>query len=79
MAWSIRQKLDGVITDDPKLFLEVCGRAAATASRPSLGPRRAARELYTWAMYCFFTVLMSAIYFYRWGLPRKSVRKTLES
>lgn len=26
MEWSIRKGVDGVITDDPKLFLEVCGR-----------------------------------------------------
>lgn len=24
MRWSIRKKVDGVITDDPKKFLEVC-------------------------------------------------------
>ncbi|KAJ2893935.1 PLC-like phosphodiesterase [Zalerion maritima] len=27
MDWSINKKVDGVITDDPKLFLEVCKRA----------------------------------------------------
>lgn len=26
MEWSIRKEVDGVITDDPKLFLEVCER-----------------------------------------------------
>ncbi len=26
MEWSIRKGVDGVITDDPKLFLEVCQR-----------------------------------------------------
>ena len=26
MEWSIRKESDGVITDDPKLFLEVCKR-----------------------------------------------------
>lgn len=24
MKWSIRKEVDGVITDDPKLFLEIC-------------------------------------------------------
>jgi hypothetical protein len=26
MEWSIRKELDGVISDDPKLYLEVCDR-----------------------------------------------------
>ena len=26
MEWSIRKQVDGVITDDPKLFLDVCDR-----------------------------------------------------
>jgi len=26
MEWSIRKQADGVITDDPKLFLEACER-----------------------------------------------------
>jgi phosphatidylglycerol phospholipase C len=26
MEWSIKKDLDGVITDDPKLFLEICDR-----------------------------------------------------
>lgn len=26
MRWAVRNRLDGVITDDPKLFLEVCRR-----------------------------------------------------
>lgn len=26
MKWSIRKEVDGVITDDPKKFLEVCDR-----------------------------------------------------
>jgi len=32
MEWSIRKEVDGVITDDPKKFLEVCKRHEATAA-----------------------------------------------
>ena len=48
MEWSIRRGVDGVITDDPKLFLDVCRRwddeaaRAVPAGRPVLG--RTARE-----------------------------------
>ncbi|KAM7185395.1 glycerophosphoryl diester phosphodiesterase [Naviculisporaceae sp. PSN 640] len=33
MEWSIRKKVDGVITDDPKLFLEVCERFSLEGSQ----------------------------------------------
>ncbi|KAM7216287.1 glycerophosphoryl diester phosphodiesterase [Rhypophila decipiens] len=33
MEWSIRKKVDGVITDDPKLFLEVCERFSLPPSK----------------------------------------------
>ena len=35
MEWSIRKQVDGVITDDPKLFLEVCDRYAAAGLSPT--------------------------------------------
>ena len=45
MEWSIRHSVDGVITDDPKLFREVCdrweeeGREAASQGVPRPRPR----------------------------------------
>lgn len=37
MEWCIRRNLDGVVTDDPKLFLEVCGRWDAEREDEGLG------------------------------------------
>ena len=34
MEWCIRRKLDGVITDDPKLFLEVCKKHDESKAEP---------------------------------------------
>lgn len=39
MKWSVRKKVDGVITDDPKLFLDVCERLSLSpSSSPSSLP-----------------------------------------
>ncbi|KAK3685068.1 PLC-like phosphodiesterase [Podospora appendiculata] len=58
MEWSIRKQVDGVITDDPKLFLEVCDRWAARVESlvkrggSSRGGRTAVARLYAWAFAC---------------------------
>ncbi|KAK3327529.1 PLC-like phosphodiesterase [Cercophora scortea] len=55
MEWSIRKQVDGVITDDPKLFLEVCDRWVAARGgsvvRRGCGSkgRGAVTRLYAWA------------------------------
>ncbi|KAI1107056.1 PLC-like phosphodiesterase [Jackrogersella minutella] len=83
MEWSIRKELDGVITDDPKLFLEVCARATgkeveARARRsliPSIKPR-----LYDWGRRVRYVVLLTGImiiYFFKHGLPSTQVREIL--
>ncbi|RYP64500.1 hypothetical protein DL769_006638 [Monosporascus sp. CRB-8-3] len=39
MRWAVRRRLDGVITDDPKLFLDVCrGMVAATGGERGDNP-----------------------------------------
>lgn len=38
MEWSIRKGVDGVITDDPKLFLEVCDRLKGGSGSDEEGP-----------------------------------------
>ncbi|KAI0833189.1 PLC-like phosphodiesterase [Hypoxylon sp. FL0890] len=83
MEWSIRKELDGVITDDPKLFLEVCNRAAEKKAEgqprrpvvPSLRVIR--RDLYEWARYTLLITILMTVYFFRNGLPQIQVRKTL--
>ncbi|KAI1140467.1 PLC-like phosphodiesterase [Hypoxylon sp. FL0543] len=83
MEWSIRKELDGVITDDPKLFLEVCSRAtekeAEGKSRKSIvaSLRIIRRDLYDWVRYVLFIIVLMTIYFFRNGLPQIQVRKML--
>ncbi|KAI1092625.1 PLC-like phosphodiesterase [Rostrohypoxylon terebratum] len=84
MEWSIRKELDGVITDDPKLFLEVCNRVAGKEAegRPGrLVTRRswkaAAKNAFDWARYIPAILLVMSIYFVRHGFPHTQVRKAL--
>lgn len=39
MRWCVDKELDGVITDDPKLFLEVCKDAQEGKDRERIGIR----------------------------------------
>ncbi|KAL7622918.1 hypothetical protein AAE478_006597 [Parahypoxylon ruwenzoriense] len=92
MEWSVRAELDGVITDDPKLFLEVCRRMADKETRDGDRVRRRRRERLTlgsvakqtrrffeWALYYCSLVVVMLIFFFTRGLPRTQVRKVLES
>jgi phosphatidylglycerol phospholipase C len=93
MEWSIRKAVDGVITDDPKKFLDVCARhEAATGSgkgsvegaahRPTLeAKRRAVRrwaELYLDIIkFNVLTIIMTGVFIYHLGWPSTQVRKSL--
>ncbi|KAI2473199.1 PLC-like phosphodiesterase [Annulohypoxylon bovei var. microspora] len=83
MEWSIRKELDGVVTDDPKLFLEVCDRVAGKeaegqAKRSMLRSLKTnTRDLWDWVRYIPLMMLIMIIYFVRYGLPRTQVRKML--
>ncbi|KAI1081257.1 PLC-like phosphodiesterase [Whalleya microplaca] len=91
MEWCIRKELDGVITDDPKLFLEVCERvgkeeAEGGSSRLSRLRRkvsvqaavRGVKYASEMALFHFLLVIVIGIYLFRNGLPRSSIRKTLQ-
>lgn len=56
MEWSIRSEVDGVITDDPKRFLEVCNRFGGTAGTIPRTRRIRAARLYVGAL------LMQVVY-----------------
>ncbi|KAI1763940.1 PLC-like phosphodiesterase [Hypoxylon sp. FL1150] len=92
MRWAIRERLDGVITDDPKLFLDVCRRVAdeedatkegggdvVIASPVGTRARASAlpRRLFKWVRYLVLLTVVSVIYFVRWGLPSRQVPKVL--
>ena len=55
MRWCIRNQLDGVITDDPKVFLEEC-HAYGSAPKPD-------RELSIWTIIDVFRVHVMAFVF----------------
>jgi phosphatidylglycerol phospholipase C len=42
MEWSIRKQVDGVVTDDPQLFLDVCDRWKAARSGATKGKAQTA-------------------------------------
>ena len=63
MRWSINKEVDGVITDDPKRFLEVCkewedlGRRDVVLSWPRWG-----QVLWIYFMVCLFHVIFQLKY-----------------
>jgi phosphatidylglycerol phospholipase C len=72
MEWSIDNHVDGVITDDPKLFLEVCNRASdeGAKSRGDITPRRKRtlrrRLALAWeALYVQVTTVILTVFFWR--------------
>ncbi|KAI1211734.1 PLC-like phosphodiesterase [Annulohypoxylon truncatum] len=83
MEWSIEKELDGVITDDPKLFLEVCNRAVGKEAEGQVrrlvnrSLKITARDLWDWVRYIPFIIVIMIIYFVRNGLPQIQARKAL--
>ncbi|RYO83122.1 hypothetical protein DL766_004456 [Monosporascus sp. MC13-8B] len=76
MRWAVRRRLDGVITDDPKLFLEVCGRMVAEGGEGGDGPdgsgghdgakreaRGPLRKLARGAKFCAQVLLVEVLHF----------------
>lgn len=85
MEWSIRRGIDGVITDDPKLFLDICDRwpedpdhAAALAGRHSSLKKSTKNFLLV-----TIVVIVSSIFIFlntlMKGSPRSQVRRALRS
>lgn len=57
MEWCIRRNLDGVITDDPKLFLEVCKRHDESAPEQRIPLRHLLDAIRVWVFAIFFGFL----------------------
>ena len=58
MEWCIRRKLDGVVTDDPKLFREVCKRYDESTPEPRLSVVHILDALRVW----LFALIFGALY-----------------
>ena len=85
MEWSIEQDVDGVITDDPKLFLDVCDRykseteAAVVSRRISRRtPGKLARRWMQWAFLQVLLAIFTTLLFIKVGPPRRELRRALE-
>lgn len=68
MHWSIRKGVDGVITDDPKRFLEVCEQWKAGGGQRSTTPRQLLREVMVLSLMIVFTPL---VWYIRWKVNRR--------
>ncbi|KAI0134548.1 PLC-like phosphodiesterase [Xylariales sp. AK1849] len=82
MEWSIRKGLDGVITDDPKLFLEVCDRwsedpdaCRRSARKPVLEGAKHVAEIVGFQI---LAALFALVFLFIRGTPRRHVRKVLK-
>lgn len=63
MRWCIRKQLDGVITDDPKMFLDVCKNYAWNGQKEKF----TWREMYPILRVQFFTNLWALLFRLRYG------------
>jgi len=61
MYWSIRKGVDGVITDDPKRFLEVCEEWKAGGGQRSTTPGQFLREVFAQLMMIVFAPLLGVM------------------
>lgn len=93
MEWSVRKEVDGVITDDPKLFLDVCRRhddhdgsgggtdgdvtAAAAPKRKRTGLRRWIRLYGLVAVLQMLALAFVIVMRLRYGSDTKRVKKAL--
>lgn len=85
MEWSIKKDVDGVITDDPKLFLEVCDRwkgkprdKRITVTKQS-GLRRWVKLYANIALVQVLVTIFLTILMMRSGTPGSQMRKAMKA
>lgn len=88
MEWSIEHGVEGVITDDPQLFLDVCERykeapgepdAAVVSSRRASSRRKGlVRRCLNWVVIQIILVILNTMLFVKVGPPRRELRRALE-
>lgn len=74
MRWSIKKQLDGVITDDPKLFLEVCEEYDQSNPRAGLSVRSFLQVVKMWVMLLVAVPLMTR----KWRMDKLRVQQEAE-
>lgn len=75
MRWSIKNGLDGVITDDPKRFLEVCDQWEQGKRKIFIQPKDFLLVLWLNLMVALFGTLFQWKYPFRAGLAYKKARR----
>ncbi|TAQ84686.1 hypothetical protein B7494_g6991 [Chlorociboria aeruginascens] len=75
MKWSIQKEVDGVITDDPKLYLEVCDKYKGEKVRVPL--RSWATVIWMNVLAVFFSLLFR--YRYGFSVDMGKIQKSLEA
>lgn len=70
MLWSIRKQLDGVITNDPKKYLEVCDNYDESAPAPTLSVKSVVAVIWINSIAFLFGMLFS----YRHGFKIKTTK-----
>lgn len=78
MRWSIKKGVDGVVTDDPKKYLDVC------EEYDSANPKNVAFGIKDWMLIIWFNLLamlFSWLFRYRYGftIDKKKVREGYET
>ncbi|KAF2994114.1 hypothetical protein E8E14_000665 [Neopestalotiopsis sp. 37M] len=73
MALSIRNEVDGVVTDDPKRFLELCDQKA----RQKVQGTVTAKETMLWVIGNFLVLATEVVSWFMKGSPHSQVKKTL--
>lgn len=76
MALSIRNEIDGVITDDPKRFLELCDQKSPKAAQKAK-IAVTAKETMLWIVGNFLVLATEIVLWLMKGSPRSQVEKTL--
>lgn len=76
MARSLRNEVDGVITDDPKRFLELCARWEEEEVRERAG-KTTARTVVFWVVINIMAWVAEIVLRLRQGSPRARVEKAL--
>ncbi|KAK6222914.1 hypothetical protein LQW54_000725 [Pestalotiopsis sp. IQ-011] len=76
MALSIRNEIDGVITDDPKRFLELCDQKSPKAAQKAK-IAVTAKETMLWIVGNFLVLATEIVLWLMKGSPRSQVQKAL--
>jgi phosphatidylglycerol phospholipase C len=76
MVTSIRNEIDGVITDDPKRFLELCDQWSPKAAQ-GVKSITTVKETALWALGNFLVLATEIVLWFMKGSPRSQVKKTL--